>query len=170
MEINVYPANAIANYILDKGDIEDIPITPMQVLKLTYILHGWCLGVDRAPLIKEKVKAWEYGPVIPEVYYEFRDYRDNPISGRAYDGSTRYKFDDSIPFSSNHKMKEFLTAIWDAYKDYSGLELSSMTHKVGTPWYHTKRKHRWRINPTIKNDLIQDYYRKLYEKQKSQPW
>ena len=166
----MHPANAIANYVLEKGDAEDIAITPMQVLKLTYILHGWCLGVSGNSLIKEKVKAWEYGPVIPEVYYEFRDYRDNAISGRAHNGSTLYYFDDAIPFSPNHTMGEFLTAVWNAYKDYNGLELSSMTHKVGTPWYHTKRKNRWKHNPTIKNGLIQDYYRRLYDKQESQPW
>jgi uncharacterized phage-associated protein len=33
------------------------------------------------PLINEYFEAWDYGPVIPTVYYEFREYKDNPLVG-----------------------------------------------------------------------------------------
>ena len=40
------------------------PTTPMGIVKLVYLAHGWQLGWDGEPLINEPVEAWTYGPVI----------------------------------------------------------------------------------------------------------
>ena len=33
-------------------------LTPMQVLKLVYISHGWMLGLLDQPLVAEAIEAW----------------------------------------------------------------------------------------------------------------
>ena len=47
----------------------EIETTPMHVLKLVYLCHGWCLGFTGEALINEPVEAWTYGPVVPTVYH-----------------------------------------------------------------------------------------------------
>ncbi len=51
-----------------KGLTRGAVLTPLQVLKLVYLAHGWCLGVHTQPLIDESVEAWRAGPVIRPLY------------------------------------------------------------------------------------------------------
>jgi len=65
------PSAAVANYFLDLGLRESIPITPLKLQKLVYFAHGWYLGFTGEPLLNEGIQAWEYGPVIPSLYHDF---------------------------------------------------------------------------------------------------
>ena len=57
-------SGAIANYFLDRGEGEDILISPMKVIKLSYLAHGWYLAfTDNNTLVNEDVEAWDHGPV-----------------------------------------------------------------------------------------------------------
>ena len=47
----------------------EIDTTPMHVIKLVYLAHGWMLGFTSRALINEAVEAWTYGPVVPSTYY-----------------------------------------------------------------------------------------------------
>lgn len=44
-------------------------LTPLQVIKLTYIAHGYSLAINGEPLVDEAVEAWRHGPVVPSVYH-----------------------------------------------------------------------------------------------------
>lgn len=123
---------SIANYFIAKSLVDGVDMTPMKLLKLIYIAHGWHLALnDGEPLIDEAVEAWQYGPVVPSVYHEFKEYGNTPIRKL----STIYNNRSHVltPVISNDK-KEFLDKIWEVYKKYDGLELSTLTHQKGTPW------------------------------------
>lgn len=132
--MTVLPTVAVANYFIGKAQQEGKEITPMKVLKLVYIAHGWHLGLLKTPLIGEQIQAWRYGPVIDSVYQDFKEYGRNQIprqkllieNGQAV-----------VPTVTDPEKVRFLDAIWHVYKDYNGLQLSAMTHQVGTPWYAT---------------------------------
>ena len=57
----------IADYILAKSDMMGKSLTPMQVLKLTYISEGYSLAIDGERLFGDRIEAWKYGPNI--LYY-----------------------------------------------------------------------------------------------------
>ena len=42
----------------------DVETTPMHVLKLVYLCHGWVLGLTDQALIDEPVEAWQYVPPV----------------------------------------------------------------------------------------------------------
>ena len=48
-----HAALAVADYILTNGK----SFTPMQIMKLVYIAHGWSLGLRQKPLIRERIEA-----------------------------------------------------------------------------------------------------------------
>lgn len=143
---------SIANYFIEKGNSESIPITPMKLLKLVYISHGWHLGLTGLPLIEESVEAWQYGPVIPSVYRHFKDYRNQPI---PLDARATY-----VQFSEPSRIKPFLDSVWNSYKIFNGVELSSMTHAPETPWdiVWNKQGGKNYLGANIPDDLIRRHY------------
>jgi len=60
---------SVAKYLLDNKEEDSGPsFSPMKIIKLVYIAHGWMLGINGLPLMKDPIEAWRYGPVIRELY------------------------------------------------------------------------------------------------------
>ena len=76
-------SKAVANYFLDIAERDGKTLNPMKLQKLVYIAHGWHLAIRRRPLIRESVEAWKYGPVIADLYHEFKKFGNMPITERA---------------------------------------------------------------------------------------
>lgn len=55
-----HDARAVANYMLAVAEKKGMTLTPMQVLKLVYLAHGWSLAWFGRPLIRDDVEAWDY--------------------------------------------------------------------------------------------------------------
>ena len=70
----------IANYFIKSSFRTGDELTPMKLIKLTYIAHGWHLGLYDSELIDEPVYAWKYGPVVQSIYQDFKWYGDNQIA------------------------------------------------------------------------------------------
>ncbi len=141
----------IANRFLELAERNDDTLTPMQVLKLVYIAHGWRLGLYGRPLIRDEVQAWQYGPVIPKLYNAMRGYRSNPVTSRLRaDRSDRLL---------NKNEESVIKQVFDIYGGMSGPALSRLTHAPGTPWALTYDEGVF--NTTISNDLIEDHYERL---------
>ena len=71
-----YDVRAVANFFLDQAQEEGQKLDHMKLQKLAYIAHGWHLAITGEPLFHERVEAWPYGPVIPDLYHELMP--DNP--------------------------------------------------------------------------------------------
>lgn len=75
-------ALAVANYFIEIAKREGKGITQLGLMKRVYIAHGFSLAIHHKSLLDprfDKVEAWKYGPVIPNVYHSFKQYRSNPI-------------------------------------------------------------------------------------------
>lgn len=139
----------VAKEILERGKSLGIAdITPMKLLKLVYIAHGWMLGLYGRPLVSEDVEAWQYGPVIPELYREIKSYKGSPIA--SINASSDIEFH---PLESN-----LIDQVLSKYGRFSGFKLSDITHSKDTPWCKV-----WNESPgdVIPNGIIQDYYAEL---------
>ena len=148
---------AVANYFVQRSLADGTSLTPMKIVKLTYISHGWylALSTDGSPLLSEAVQAWKYGPVVPSVYRAFKKYENGQITSLEADPRT-----SSIPVIGEGEVNLFLNKIWEVYKHYSGLQLSTLTHKDNTPWdiVWNKNDGKSRKSVVIPNDIIKDYY------------
>ena len=57
----------------------------LQLLKLSYIAHGFKLALFDYPLADEAVQAWKYGPVFSTIYGEFKHHGSKEIRDFAMD-------------------------------------------------------------------------------------
>lgn len=160
-----HDALAIANLFLDLGARDGIPIDPLKLQKLVYLAHGWHLGLTRQPLIFQTVVAWPYGPIIRDVYWRFKKYGSENISGRATIPPDGVHTFEHVPLRADLSGKswEIVDRVWEVFKNNSGLELSAMSHAPGTPWQQVtagKAKKEIRDLP-ISNQLMSDYFQSL---------
>lgn len=123
-------------------------LTPLQLLKLVYISHGWSFPLNSSPLIGERIEAWQYGPVVPNLYHSLKGFRDQPVRNPIPDGD--------VPLTDAEN--RLVSAVYSTYGHYSGGQLSAMTHRAGTPWALAWERGR---NSEITNDMISEHYRQL---------
>lgn len=140
-----FNAKAVANYFLGLGQRDSVPLSPMKLIKLVYLAHGWHLAHFDRPLINEQIEAWPYGPVISSLYHELKGYGNTPIESPLLRGTRSRKGFSFSPHSLNdeksperrHAAENLIDAVWDTYKDFSAVQLSAMTHQEDSPWHRT---------------------------------
>lgn len=152
-----YPATAVANYLINKTNEEgDINFNPMKLLKLLYLAHGWNLAIFDRPLISEPIKAWPYGPVIPDIYYAIKHFGLGVVTETIED---RFK-KNSKPLKFDQETEALLNKVFTVYKNKTGIQLSNWSHLEDGPWYST-----WEdgagLDHTIPDDKLKDYFKKL---------
>ena len=151
-----YGAKAIANFFLEK----DPGLTQMKLHKLLYYAHGWHLGFRKQPLLDEMVEAWEYGPVVPSIYHEFKDVGATGINrlATAFDPhSMAYDFIPTVN-PADRTTLALLERVWEVYKKFSAPQLSRMTHAENSPWKQTRKKNPGLKGVDIPNNLIQMHF------------
>lgn len=146
----MHDSRTVANYLLELARRSGNPLTPMQLIKLVYIAHGWSLGLYGRPLIKDEVQAWQYGPVIPRLYNRVKAFRDQPVEGPL-------PADDADVLSATEQ--DLLQQVFAVYGEMSGPALSRLTHAPGTPWAETYKRGTFGLR--ISNDVIEDHYKRL---------
>lgn len=148
-----YSAIKVANEFL-RLSREDIParvLTPLQLIKLVYIAHGFSLVYLKEPLLAEPAQAWQYGPVVPSLYHSIKQFGAGPVTGPIAGDTDAQELSD--------ESRRLISAVYKTYGHFSGVQLSNMTHQPNTPWSTTWNKAG--KNAVIPNELIQTHYREL---------
>ncbi|HIX01346.1 MAG TPA: DUF4065 domain-containing protein [Candidatus Ligilactobacillus excrementigallinarum] len=69
-----------ADYIVDEAIKEELSITNLQLQKVLFVLVAQYIKEYNCDYpLDSFFKAYDYGPVIPEVYAEYSSYGSNPI-------------------------------------------------------------------------------------------
>ena len=74
-----YSAFDLARYVLKKCIDEDHPISNLQLQKILYCIQECFLKEKHRRAFSEPIEAWQFGPVVPEVYDEYRIYGGRTI-------------------------------------------------------------------------------------------
>lgn len=147
---DMHDSKKIANQFLKIARGRGGSLTPMQLLKLVYIAHGWSLGLRGVPLTRDAVQAWQYGPVIPRLYNKLRKYKGSAVTEDLSQ-------DDIDPLSADEMA--IISETYDVYGNLTGMALSRITHAKGTPWDIVYEPGEFGL--TIPTDIIEDHYRRL---------
>lgn len=117
----VYSAVDVAKYIVTYCNRKNKPVSNLKLQKLMY--YAWIDFYKETgnALFVDDICAWQLGPVVPEVYYEFCTYAGMPITHEY-----------NICISSNDAA--ILDGIIDKYLNVSASTLVNRTHVQGGAW------------------------------------
>lgn len=156
---------SVANWFLERSwrDSGVPPCDQMKLYKLVYYANAWFLGNRCGELFPEDVKAWPHGPVVPDLYGQFKKFGRNPITelGKRLEVSGGNGFNFVVP-RHDGALDNFFESIWDVYKRYTGIQLSNMTHLPGEPWTIVAEKYGYDLTskPTIPSEIIEAVFAK----------
>ena len=138
----------IGHHILElarKNKITDP--TPLKLIKLTYLAHGWMLGLYGQPLATDDVEAWPYGPVFKRLYLAVKKYKNNEVENIAV----------SSPAKFDRREADIIRQVIEIYGKKDGIFLSALTHQDGTPWSRTWDEYG--KNAVIPQEWIEEHFR-----------
>ena len=147
----MYDVLTVADAILKIAKVRGQQLTPMQLVKLTYIAHGWSLGLRGRDLFRNRIEAWQYGPVIPDLYHATKAFGRAPIPLESVG--------DVSQVGVAPEDMQLLEGVYSKYGHLDGIALSYLTHTAGTPWTQVYRHGVMHID--IPDDLIARHYREL---------
>ena len=110
-----------------------------------YYAQGTYLAITDTKLFNDPIVAWQHGPVVQNVYNEYRVNGSNGIEN--FEPIDLNNFDEET--------NEILEAVYQNFGQYSAWKLREKTHNE-TPWKETKR------NDEIKTESIKEYFLKEY--------
>ena len=148
----------IADEVLKISKRKAIDITPMQLMKLVYISHGWALAMLERGLFDNRIEAWKYGPVIPDLYQATKQF------GREKIPLHLIKEDEDSGLDQD--TKDFLKEVVSKYGHLNGVQLSNLTHMPGTPWHQVYEPDV--LGKEIPKQLIQGHYQAKLNDYKAQ--
>ncbi len=121
-----------------------------KLQKLVYYAQAWHLVWDDEPLFDQPIKAWANGPVVPELYREYR--------GRfMVDAPTK-----GDPERLTSSQRDTIDSVLGFYGDKTGHWLSELTHQE-RPWKAARRglAPGERGNREIPPESMAEYYSSL---------
>ena len=136
----MYAAIDLSKYMVSKCVREDHPISNMQLQKILYYVQKDFLrnGEEAFP---DDIEAWQFGPVVPNVYYYFCGFGAMPISS-IYGGAEIEEGDRAV-----------IDKIVEAKRKLNPWVLVGETHKPGGAWDQIYR-HGTGNHQVIPIDLI----------------
>ncbi len=151
--------SAVANYFIERSKKDKIILTNLAMQKLVYFAYGWVLGLTRRKLFYDHIEAWQYGPVIPSLYHQLKQYGRKQIPQRLVE----YDHDKNEFFSWNltkdTPLLKMMSRVWKRYRALSPQAMVTLTHKQGTPWFETIKKHGYKSQ--IPDELIYEHFKEI---------
>lgn len=158
----MYDVMDMARYAINYCNEKEYDITNLRLQKLLYFIQANFLinkGLEN-PCFDADLEAWSFGPVVPEVYHEFKAYGNSQIptikeyleiDKKNFMNSRFKKYKD--PFENNQD-KLLVTEMIDECSHYTSARLVEITHNQ-RPW---KSVYMRNMNNTITKESIYNYF------------
>jgi uncharacterized phage-associated protein len=160
-----YSSKAVANRFIEMAKEKGCTdLSPMKLQKLVYFAHAWFMAFTNKALIKEEVQAWKFGPVVSDIYFEFKDHGNSNINSYA----TELRFSESgleliTPTidDSDEDVNAVINEIWKVYGGFTPIQLSNLTHAKDSPWDVVASSYGSELpkNLEIPNALIKEIFK-----------
>lgn len=140
----MYSVTDVALYVISRCNRLGKSISNLKLQKILYFIQAEFLVSQDRPCFREKIEAWDFGPVIPEVYCRYK----------VYGGATIFRFqnDNRCPFDKNDKT--IADGMIDECAKYSASTLTEITRRQ-TPWKTAYYQHN---NAVISNESIKSFF------------
>lgn len=139
----------IARYFLGRVDkYVGETISHLKLQKLVYYAQVWSLVLRNQPLFYQDIQAWRHGPVVYEVWTEYKVYGFDAIPALE---------NPSLEFEDDEM--EVLDYVWGSYGELSAKRLEILTHSE-EPWIKARKgaASTEKSNNVISHEDINSYY------------
>lgn len=68
----MYEAVDVAKYVIEYEDSKGRSVSNLRLQKLLYFIQALFIRTRNEPCFLDRMEAWDFGPVIPAVYHEFK--------------------------------------------------------------------------------------------------
>ena len=162
-------AMAVANWFLERSwrEPDQPPCDQMKLYKLVFYAHGWFMGNCKSELFPEDVEAWPHGPVVRDLYLQFKDSKRAPIMNLG----KRMEFNEGkvemVEPRHDGSLNDFFESVWSVYGGYTGIQLSNMTHRPGEAWTIVAEQYNYDLSakPTITSEIIEAVFERKVQEQ-----
>ena len=139
----------VISYVFER--LEEV--TPLMLQKLLYFIQGVSYALNAKPMFTENCQAWVHGPVYPEVYDIFRDFKYNPIEDALF-----VIFECAEDVLTEEECRT-IDLVVNTFGEYGGKVLERITHEE-MPWKLARKGYTDNIpsNETITMENIEEYY------------
>lgn len=160
-----YPVRDVSHYIIVYSNKKDYGVSNLKLQKLLYFVQAFFLINDCPPCFDEKIEAWDFGPVVPEIYREYKRYGGMDIPTIDYYvkfdkkniwNTERIYYEDIISDDD----KEMIRAVVDKFAHCSATFLVNLTHNQD-PW----------INAYVngqRNEITKEDIKRYFEQEKGE--
>ena len=71
----------VSRYVINYSNEKDYGISNLKLQKILYFIQAYFLisTPNGMPCFREKIEAWDFGPVVPEAYREYKQYGSTDI-------------------------------------------------------------------------------------------
>lgn len=156
----MYKAMDIAQYTINYSIQTDKPISNLKLQKLLYYIQAAFLIETGEPCFVDDIKNWRHGPVVPEVYSEYKRYLNNDITDKQISYS-QLVLDENMNISVKYEEyneeniekqdKILIKKVVDSLSKFGAWDLVDRTHQED-PWNYSER------GDTITNESIKNYF------------
>lgn len=146
-QIAAFYVNLANRQFIDEGVTEGI--TNLKLQKILYFAQAASLSLNQTPLFDDDFEAWKFGPVIPGIYHQYKEYGNAPIISSSGELST--DLDDET--------KMLLEGIWELFGKFSAAELVNITHNH-SPW--KEAFYSGKENTVIQKSVLENYYKRFF--------
>lgn len=145
-------ALSVVKEFLKLSKEDGIAVSNMNLQKLVFFAHGVCLAAFDRKLIKEDVKAWQFGPVIPRLYNRLKKYGAGTVV------EIKTNSNDDVCDIDDNDFLESIKTVWKTFKNFSASQLSNISHAPGSPWDIVWNQQGKKFE-AIPDDITKDYYK-----------
>lgn len=133
-------------------------VTPLMLQKLLYFIQGIYSALYGKPLFEEDCRAWVHGPVYPEVYTLFRDFKYNPID------DVRFGLLKGTDDVLTEEERDVIDRVVNTFGIYGGKVLERITHNE-EPWKSARKGYGDQVpsSELVSKDSIRKYYERVNE-------
>ena len=128
-------------------------VTPLMLQKQLYFIQGIYSALYGRPIFGEDCRAWIHGPVYPEVYDLFRDFKYNPID------DARFALLEGTEGALTEDEKRVVELVVNTFGIYGGKVLEKITHNE-EPWLEARKGYDDSIpsSALLPKERIMQYY------------
>ena len=85
-ELMGYNVLDVCRHVINYSNENDYGISNLKLQKVLYFIQAYFVTnkKDHAPCFDEKIEAWDFGPVVPEAYHEYKQYGSGDIPSISY--------------------------------------------------------------------------------------